>query len=115
MEKTKKAFTLVEMLVVIVIIGIVLAIAIPNVANVISGNQKNLYQTHMKIVEEATNLFVNQYKGQLTNDSASCFQVNYQTLLQKDLIKETKVFCTGNIILTKSGNQKNFTPSYYLD
>ena len=113
-RKNKKAFTLVEMLVVVVILGVVLAIAIPSVSNLISGNRNKMYQAHMNIVEEKTKLFIDQHKGELMSENATCFQVNYQTLLNQEIITESDIHCSGSIIITKSGNNKNFTSNYYL-
>ena len=110
----KKAFTLIEMLVVIVILGVVLAIAIPAVSSIVSSNRQDMYQVHMEIVEEKTKLFIDQHKGELRSIDATCFQVNYQTFLNQDFITESDVHCTGSIIITKSGNGKNFSSDYYL-
>ena len=110
----KRAFTLIEMLVVVVILGVVLAIAIPAVSNLASGNRQKMYQVHMNIVEEKTKLFIDQHKGELRSMSATCFQVNYQNLLNQDFIVESDVHCSGSIIITKSGNGKSFSSDYYL-
>lgn len=110
----KKAFTLVEMLVVVVIIGVILAIAIPAVTNISNNNRNRMYQVHMNIVEQKTQLFIDQHKGELKSINASCFQVNYKTFLDQEIITESDVNCTGSIIITKSGNNKNFSSKYYL-
>ncbi len=115
MEKENQGFTLIEMLTVVILIGIILAIAVPGVMNAVKSNQKKLYDTHLKIVEEASYLFVKQYKGQLENSSSSCFLVDYQTLVQKGLVKESKITCSGKVILTKSGNGKDFIPTFSLE
>ena len=110
----KQAFTLIEMLVVIVIIGILLAIVIPSVSAIISNRSKKLYKTHMELVEKATTLYADQYKGELLADDTSCFLINYTNLLNDNLIKEDEIKCEGYIILEKSGNNKSLNSSYYL-
>lgn len=114
MNQKKNAFTLIEMLVVVIILGVILAIAIPAVSNIISSNRMKTYQTYMKIVEEKTELFIDQHKGELKSVEATCFQVNYQELLNQELLTESDIHCSGNIIIRKSGNNKSFTPEYYL-
>ena len=110
----KQAFTLIEMLVVIVIIGILLAIVIPSVSAIISNRSKKLYKTHMELVEKATTLYADQYKGELLADDTSCFLINYTNLLNDNLIKEDEIKCEGYIVLEKSGNNKSLNSSYYL-
>ena len=110
----KNAFTLIEMLVVIVIVGIILAIAIPSVRNITNQNKNKIYQTHMEIVEVKTKLLMDRYKGELLSKKESCFQIDYQELLKNKWITEQGVFCNGSIIVTKSGNQKSLSADYYL-
>lgn len=110
-----RAFTLIEMLVVVIILGIILAIAIPSVSNIINQNRNKMYQAHISIVEEKTKLFIDKYKGELLSKDSNCFQVNYQEFLNHNFITEQDVYCNGIIILTKSGNGKNFTADYYLN
>lgn len=110
----KQAFTLIEMLVVVIIIGVVLAIAIPAVSNLINNNENRMYNTHLEIIDQKTKLFIDQHKGELQNISATCFQVNYRTLVEQEFIVESDVHCTGTIIINKSGNNKNFSSKYYL-
>lgn len=114
-KRNQRAFTLIEMLVVVVILGILLAIAIPSVRNLMNQNKNKMYQTHMSVVEAKTKLLVDHYKGELLSNSASCFLVDYQDLLTNEWITEQDIHCEGSIILTKSGNQRNFTTDYYLN
>ena len=111
----RRAFTLIEMLVVVIVLGVILAIAIPSVSNLINQNRKKMYQVHMDIVEEKTQLFIDRYQGELESSNATCFQIDYQDLLDQDFITEQDVSCSGSIIINKAGNQKNFSAEYYLD
>lgn len=109
----KKAFTLIEMLVVVVIIGIILAIVISSASSLLNNRSKRIYKTHVSLVETAIKTYVDKYKGQLINDSSSCFNINYNSLISEGLLKENDIKCTGNIIVTK-GINNNFSNSLYI-
>ena len=111
--KNKKAFTLIEMLVVIIIIGVVLAIAIPSVSNVISNRGKKMYSQHIKLVEKAVSGYTLTYRGEILDiEDKNCYILPYQKLLDYELITEEDIKCSGNIILNK--NNKDYTYSYHL-
>ncbi|MFS0673071.1 competence type IV pilus major pilin ComGC [Ornithinibacillus sp. 179-J 7C1 HS] len=54
--KKEKGFTLVELLAVIVILGVILAIAIPSVGNVIKNAQEDSRAASVKLIENAARL-----------------------------------------------------------
>ena len=49
--KNKNGFTLVELLAVIILLGVIVAIAAPNILGVFNQNKKNLYCTKIAILE----------------------------------------------------------------
>ena len=110
--KKNTAFTLIEMLVVIIIIGVILAIAIPNVSSLIGNRSAKFYNQQMKLIESAMDGYVLKYKGELINNSsASCYVLPYQKLIEYNLITESEITCDGNIIIKK--NEKNYSFEYY--
>jgi len=99
--KRKLGFTLIEMLIVIVIIGVILAIAIPSVVKLVERNSKDAYNVHMKLINSSTELFVLKNKG-LFNTNATCYKMSYDTLKNKTDLKEDKITCKGDIIIYKT-------------
>ena len=97
----KKAFTLIEMLVVIIIIGIVILVAIPSVRNLTYNSSSKKYKEMEKIIVEASKVYSSSYQGELVNTSYECFNIPYSTLIKEELIEETDITCTGNIIMRK--------------
>lgn len=109
----RKAFTMVELLSVIVILGIIMALAIPAIMKLTSNQVNEKYHYQEKMTKEATELFVDKYKKGLPSEH-SCFNINYQSLISDGYLKEPPLVCSGVIQATrKKGN--NFTYRYYLD
>ena len=54
----KQGFTLIELLAVIVIVGIILAIAIPSIANIIEKSAENAWKNQQKYILDAAEKYV---------------------------------------------------------
>ncbi len=110
----KKGFTLVEMIVVVILIGVIAIVAVPAVLKTMNKQDNERYDTHMKLVKQALDLYEIRYKGDFDNSSDySIYRINYQKLLDNDLLKENGLKCSGYIDLTKKKNN-NYAYKYYL-
>lgn len=107
----KKGYTLIEMLVVLILIGVVLVIAIPNTIKLIRNQNSEEYNAHMKLVDSASKRFQLMYRGSFKDyHNATCFQINYKDLLDEDLLEEDIIKCSGIIIYTKQKNGYKVEP-----
>lgn len=118
-KRKKKGFTLVELLVVIMIIGIVLGISIPAVVNLQKSQNARKFDYFLTIVKEATDLYVEQY-GKSFDETENCFDIVYDSLVEEDLIQESDITCLssegqqGIVQATRIPGTNNFTYEYFL-
>ena len=61
-KKKKKGFTLIELLAVIIILGIIMIIAIPSIAEYIDYSRRNSYVATAKGYLDATRIKINSYE-----------------------------------------------------
>lgn len=57
-ERNRFGFTLTELIVVIAIMGVILILALPQVANIQRANKDSKYETYQKSLETAAKLYV---------------------------------------------------------
>ncbi len=118
-KRKKKGFTLVELLVVIMIIGIILGISIPAVVNLQKSQNAKKFNYFTTIVGEAADLYIEQY-GKSFDETENCFDIPYDNLVAEELIQERDITCLssegqqGIVQATRIPGTNNFTYEYFL-
>ena len=97
----KRGFTLIEMIVVLLLLGIVIVLVLPAVRGLTYNSNSKKYQQLEKTINEAAKLYSSSYQGELVNTSYECFNIPYSTLIKEGLIEEEDINCSGNIIMRK--------------
>lgn len=111
----KKAFTLIELLGVLVLIGIIMLIAIPNISNIIRSSRDNtIKQSAINIKKAGTNYFRNNpYISPMDNSKSKV--LNIELLKENNYISKTtnlngvffKVFIAEDVDVVEVLYEKN--------
>lgn len=86
--KNKKAFTLVEMIGVIVIISLLLTIAIPSILNRIQGSKDDISKKSKEIFYTATDLYLDSHKVKYKNYANNVYCISLQKLVDSEFLTE---------------------------
>ena len=103
----KKGFTLVELLAVIVILGVTIAIVAVKIDSSIKNSNNFINERQVELIENAANLYVEEYSNEITNFSTlNVGKVTLGTLINKGLIKEKDVkdISTSNVVMIAKVN-----------
>ena len=86
----KKAFTLIELLATIVILGILSAIVVINVNNYIQTSRETSYNTLVKTIELSTELYVAEHSNEFSelDVAGSTFYIELSDLVADDYIDD---------------------------
>lgn len=112
----KKGFTLFELLAVLTILGLVLAITIPSIGDIISRNREKLYiETENRILDAAKS-YTLENPIELPSIVGNSVKIDISTLIEnkhlqqvKDL-KDKDEICTGYVLITKVEDNYEMIP-----
>lgn len=112
----KKGFTLVELLAVIVILGLLALIIVPNVAGTLKNQKNNLYNVQIKNIEEAAKGWASEHFFDLPTTDGENKTINLKDLADiintdiTDPRDSSKKFgqCL-KVVITKVSNADNYT------
>ena len=85
----EKAFTLIELIIVIAIMGVILILALPQIANLQNANKNKKYDAYYSSAESAAKLYMDsRAKDLFGSNSSGCVTVKYSDLKKQNLIKD---------------------------
>jgi len=104
-KKKKRGFSLIELLGVVVILGILLMIAIPQVYKFIRSGKDSYYKNMEREASVAASNYVDEYKALLPRQIGHVSEVYLDELVESKFIDELKDEngdkCTGKVIIEK--------------
>ena len=88
----KKGFTLTELLVVVVILGIIAGLSIPLIRNLTAGFEKRKYESYANSVLSAGKLFNDSYGEDLFgHNEYGCAYITYDKLVERRLLNDIEI------------------------
>lgn len=119
-KTNKKAFTLIELLAVIVILGVLMITAIPAVTKAIAKSRRDTYATNAKKIIDAVRTSVlneefdefNLVNGTLTDSGYTCQLPGPQEAIEINLMSTLNSKTTIEQLLERGGTQSSFNKPY---
>ena len=106
-QRNKKGFTLIELLAIIVILAVIMAIAIPQVLNVVNGSKDSAWKDNVKMISKAielnTQMLDPETGGYTYTVESLCKNPNNVNKISKST--DTKVKCSSNVFTINGTGQ----------
>lgn len=93
MKHNKKGFTLIEIIVTLVIMGILLAIAVPSILGYVKKAEDMKYMSVARSINVETSTYINQYI--LTHPEEAKNSVNFNNIILKHFVEEFSYYRTA--------------------
>lgn len=84
----KKGFTLVEMLAVVVILGLVLVIAIPQIQNEVANKKTAVHNTTLRMIYDAAEIYVTSDNYNFKKEAGNNYCIHLQDLVDRELLED---------------------------
>ena len=108
--KNKKAFTLIELLTVVIILGILLAIALPAIHSYLTRGTKEYYHSLEETVKESGKDYLNDYRTLLPREIGNVTVIELKELTSNNYIKNVvdsnNKACDARVTAKKTGKNE---------
>lgn len=117
----RKAFTLVELLAVILLLGITLGLIVPNILGVIQKNSNRIFKIKERQIAESASDYVLLNNIELPTEEGNTYLIGFDTLIDADAIIEVyesdeNDLCSGYVhILKKAGAGYKYTTCIFCN
>ena len=108
----KKGFTLIELLAIIVILAIIMAIAIPQVLNVVNGSKDSAWKDNLKMISKAIELNTQLYDPETGNYKYTIDSLCKNPSKVNEISKssDTTISCSNGVFtITGTGQFRDYT------
>lgn len=112
LRKSDKGFTLIEMIVVIAIIGVLVAIAIPSVGGIINSAKQATAQANARTAYMAAQMYVTQQTAAGASAPATMSQGNISSLLGGTYKGTVSITMNGNNVGTVTYTDGTISATY---
>ena len=116
----KKGFTLIELLAVIIILGLVMAIAITGIGNLVNKTKERMLDEKITFIEESAILYGQDIKGDIVSSTKkydgkySCKLIQVKNLVPEYLEKDIKEGAETDKSIVDPTNDTNFLDNYNI-
>ena len=106
-----KAYTLIELLAVIIILGLILTLTTPKIIDLLNNSKENIYERQKELIIDAAQRWaVDNIQKNSTNDYITIEELKKDGYINKDTVNnpKTKENMGGCVFITKDNNKYKY-------
>jgi len=117
----KKGFSLVEMIAVLIILGVVALITLPNIIGIGKKSKQQLYEVQIKTLKDSSNILLSEYIQTLSLQNNESITFELKLLKDMDILNQefknplTDNYFSDNSLITLTNNNDIFATTLFLE